>query len=372
MKTKALHICVVAAVWAATSCHTAHRSDETTDLQEVDVARPEEETVVLHKTYPGYLGADKEVDLVARVDGYLVAQNYDNGDFVRKGTVLFRIEDSNYRDAVQKAQAALSTARSTRDYAASRYAAMTEALKSDAVSEMEVIQAKSQLEESEASIKTAEAALHSAQTQLSYCTVLAPCDGHVSKSNYTVGAYLAGAGAPVKLASIYDDSTVKANFSVEDAEYLTRLREAIASGDVDYKHIPVTFSDSLAHSYTAELCYQDPHVSTSTGTMVFQAVINNPYGELRSGMYVSVDLPFATEENAILVRDASIGTDQLGKYLYVVTDSDRVVSTPVHTGQLSQDTLRIITKGIGRNDRYVTKAMMKVRDGMTVKPIIVD
>ena len=102
--------------------------------------------------------------------------------------------------------------------------------------------------------------------------------------------------------------------------------------------------------------------------MRMQAEIDNSRGELRAGMYSSVAMPVEHLDSAILVRDASIATDQLGKYLYVVNDSDRVVYTPVKTGETVADTMRIITSGLKRGDRYVTSALLKVRDGMTVNP----
>ena len=88
-------------------------------------------------------------------------------------------------------------------------------------------------------------------------------------------------------------------------------------------------------------------------------------------MYVKVKLPEGRIDTAVLVKDASIGTDQRGKYLYVVNDSDKVVYTPIEVGDLYADTLRLVNKGIKAGDRYVTKAMLKVRDGMTVSPTIV-
>ena len=372
MNKSVFFLLAAATVVAASSCSRNRKdADMAAEVMTVDVAFPVQDSVVLRKSYPGHLSADHEIQLVARVDGYLVSQDYTAGDFVRKGTVLFRIEDRNYRDAVSKAQAALATAEAENKYAASRYEAMTEAFKSDAVSEMEVIQARSNLEQSEANIKTARAALQTAQTQLSYCTVTAPQDGHMSNSPYTTGSYLSGAGSPVVLASLYNDAKVTANFNIEDATYLADLRKAIEESRIDFDNIPVSFTDTLQHEYTAKLSYTDPHVSTSTGTMLFQASIQNPYGELRSGMYVVMDIPYGIDPDAILVKDASICTDQLGKYLYVLNDSNKVVYTPIEVGQTYQDTLRIVTKGIKAGDRYVTKALLKVRDGMTVKPNVV-
>lgn len=88
-------------------------------------------------------------------------------------------------------------------------------------------------------------------------------------------------------------------------------------------------------------------------------------------MYAIVHFPAEKLTDAILVKDASVGTDQQGKYLYTLNDSDKVVYTPIKTGDLYHDTLRIVTSGIGRDTRYVTKALLKVRDGMAVKPALV-
>ena len=337
----------------------------------VDVAYPTMDTVVLSNTYPAYLSANSTVDLVARVNGYLIGQNYQDGAFVRKGDVLFRIEDSSYRDAVNQAQAQLESARATASYAKSHYEAVERALRSDAVSAMEAEQAKSAMNEAIAAVNNAQAALRSAETTLSYCTVRAPFDGHVGMSTLSKGSYLNGAASPVKLATIYDDSELGVNFYVADESYLQMLKDKSKELNVDLEHIPVVFGDSIPHSYTCDLTYLAPEIDRNTGTLRMQAKMKNTYGELKSGMYATVTLPYGIDPAAILVRDASIGTDQRGKYVYTVNDSSKIVYTPVEVGQLVNDTLRIVTSGLTPIDRYVTKALLKVRDGATVEPVVV-
>ncbi|MDE5567845.1 MAG: efflux RND transporter periplasmic adaptor subunit [Muribaculaceae bacterium] len=352
-----------------TSCHKKTETDGNVSAMTVDVAVPTVDSVVLHKTYPGYLSASQKVQLVARVDGYLTSHPFQGGDFVKKGKVLFTIEDKNYLDAVAKAEAALADAQSSYSYASSQYQAMEEALRSDAVSQMEVLQAKNSMEEAAAAIKSTEAALRTARTSLGYCTVTAPFDGHISSTNYDNGAFLAGAGSPVVLATIYDDAKMNANFSIEDSRYLELIKNFKDSiDDIDYSKMPVNFSEVLPHSYTGDLSYMAPRIDTSTGTMVLQASIDNPYNELKDGMYATVSLPYAFEPSAILIKDASIGTDQLGKYIYVVNDSNKIVYTPIEVGETVNDTLRIVTRGIKPGEKYVTKALLKVRDGQTVAP----
>ena len=190
-----------------------------------------------------------------------------------------------------------------------------------------------------------------------------------SSGNYDNGAFLAGAGSPVVLATIYDDAKMNANFSIEDSRYLELIKNFKDSVDgIDYSKMPVNFSEELPHRYTGDLSYMAPRIDTSTGTMVLQASIANPYNELKDGMYATVSLPYAFEPKAILIKDASIGTDQLGKYIYVVNDSNKIIYTPIEVGETVNDTLRIVTKGISPGEKYVTKALLKVRDGQTVDP----
>ncbi|MDE7458699.1 MAG: efflux RND transporter periplasmic adaptor subunit [Muribaculaceae bacterium] len=372
-KTYGLSVMGLALATIFSGCHGGDKKTDTERAMTVDVAMPVVDSVVLHKTYPGYLAANQAVQLVARVDGYLMSHPFEGGSFVKKGTVLFTIEDKSYRDAVAKAEAELADAKSTYQYASSQYEAMKEAYESDAVSQMEVLQAKNSMETAAADIKSAEASLRTARTTLGYCTVTAPCDGHVTCGAFDLGTYLAGSGSPVTLGTIYDDAVMVAVFSIEDSRYFDLVKNFKDSAeDVDYEKMPIEFSEELPHKYTGDLSYMAPSIDKSTGTMLLKARIENPYNELKAGMYATVSLPYGFEPNAILIKDASIGTDQLGKYIYTVNDSNKVVYTPIEVGETVNDTLRIVTKGITADTKYVTKALLKVRDGQTVDPRMTD
>ena len=108
---------------------------------------------------------------------------------------------------------------------------------------------------------------------------------------------------------------------------------------------------------------------SETGTLNVRANLDNKDGELKSGLYVTITLPYSEKRDAVLVHDASIGTDQLGKYLYIVNDSNIVRYRHIEPGQLVDDTLRQVVSGLEPNERYVTTALLKVRDGMSITPI---
>lgn len=367
MYTKTLLSLIAAA--SATLAGCGHRASESQSRAEtVDVALPVVDTVTLSTVYPGYLTATRSVDVVATVNGRILSKNFASGSDVKQGQVLFTIDPSTYRDRVSQAQASLTTAQSTRDYAKAHYEAVKKAFESDAVSKMEVVQAESAYNQAEASIKNARAALDDARRMLGYCTVTAPISGMVADNTLSVGNYVSGEASPVVLTTIYDNSYVSANFAIEDDRYHDILNSMAKQDSLDFKQVPVTFEEPLPHTYTGEVSYMAPALNNSTGTMKIKCRIRNPYNELRQGMYVKIDLPYGSLPDAVMVLDAALGSDQQGKYLYIVNDSNRVVYTPVTVGPLYHDSLRVITEGVGPKDRYVTKALLKVRDGMKVNP----
>jgi RND family efflux transporter MFP subunit len=352
------------------SC-TSRKSAEATEALPVSVATPEVRTVTLTHDYPGYLKASSTVDVVARVSGTLLQSCYEGGQRVRAGQTLFRIEPTLYEDAVRQAEASLKTAEANLDYARNNFIRMGEAVKSDAVSRIEYLQAESNVATAEASVDNALAALRTARTQLDYCTVKAPCEGVVDLGTYSVGSYISGSSSPVKMATVYADHPMYAYFNVADNQFLTY--QWASEQTLGTPLVPHTVTLRLDADGTpigeGRLNYLSPNVTRATGTLQLRATLSNPDGRLRPGVLVNITLPCGQEPDAILVRDASIATDQRGEYLYVVDADDRVQYRPISVGQMVDDTLRIVTAGLLPGERYVSKALMKVREGMKILPV---
>ena len=335
----------------------------------ISVAKPIVKDITLTKDYPGYLTTEKTVNLVARVNGTLQSVSYAPGGRVKKGQLLFVIEPTLYNDKVAQAEAELKTAQAQLEYARNNYSRMKEAVKSDAVSQIQVLQSESSVTEGVAAVSNAEAALSTARTNLGYCYVRAPFDGTISKSTVDVGSYVGGSLQPVTLATIYKDDQMYAYFNVADNQWLEMsMNNQQPTKDLP-KKIMVQLGKEGTESYPATLDYLSPNVDLNTGTLMVRANFDNPQGVLKSGLYVSITLPYGEADHAILVKEASIGTDQLGKFLYAVNDSDIVHYRHIEIGQLINDTLRQVLRGLSPQERYVTEALMKVRDGMKIKPI---
>ena len=336
----------------------------------VDVAEAFTDSVVLYNTYPGYLLAEYYAQVVGLVNGRLLTMNYSSGQYVTKGQTLFTIDPTIYIDALNRAEATLKSNESNLTYSKSHYEAVLKALEDNAVSKMEVLQAESDYNQAVASVNDSKAALHTAQVNYGYCTVTAPISGYATNNKLSIGNYITGADSPVVLAEIYDHTHLYANFEVEDSQYEKMTAGHKNVDDILYKKVPLKFQEPLKHEYTCDLTYIAPSVDRSTGTLTLQGKITNLDNELKNGMYVTISLPYGENPNAVLVKDASIATDQLGKYMYVVNDSNIIVKRRIDAGELYQDSLRVINSGIKDGDKYITKALLTVRAGEKVKPIL--
>ena len=352
------------------SCGKKKDDSETRTAPPIEVAEATTDSITLYKSFPGTITAATDVQLLALVTGRLLKTNFTPGTYVHKGQVLYTIDPTLYQDEVARAEATLATARSQHEFYTRQYEAMKKALAVEAVSKMEVFQAQSTMEQAAASIRDAEAALRTAKLNLSYCTITAPISGYSSNGAPTDGNYITGGSSPVSMGYIYDISSVTANFNISDVDYAELMQANGGLKSEVYRNVPLSFRQPVSGTYTTNLNYVAPAVNQSTGSMLLQGSIPNPDAELRAGMYCDVKLPYGVDPQAVMVKDISIATDQLGKYMYTVNDSNKVVYTPVEVGDLYNDSLRVVTKGIRPGQRYVTKALLKVRRGETIKPVL--
>jgi RND family efflux transporter MFP subunit len=371
---------------ALTSCSDRDKNTAADTGMPVAVAHPEVRPVTLSRAYPGYLKADKTVQFTARVSGTLLHCSYRPGDLVHAGQQLFLIDPSTYEEQVAEAQATLRNAEANRDYTQASYERTRRAAQSDAVAQIQVLQTQAEYLQAVAQMEQAEAALRLAEISLGYCSISAPFAGHVTINAYDIGNYINAAENPA-LATLYKDDTLRVYFNVSENQYMQRqvrqLQEAKTAAakpneqtlatQLDEIPIEVPALRSEVGAYhlpavTARLEYTAPDVTLSTGTLLLRAVLPNPDGLLRDGMYVMATLPYARLDSAVVIPDASVGHDQAGSYLYTLTPENVVERRSVTLGQIIDDTLRLVVSGVTPTDRFVLNAGLKVRPGMKVNP----
>ena len=343
-------------------------------LSQYSVAHPAVRDIQYQLEFPGYLQSELVVDLLSRVEGYLQEVRFTAGSSVAKGDTLFVIEPRNYKNKVQQAEAQLLTSKANLALAETTLSRMQDAFKSNAVSEIDVIEATPNVDQCKAAVQSAEAQLETAQTNLSYCYILAPESGRVTRSLVDKGNYIA---PHTQLATFYKDHQMYVYFSIEASKLIWAQNEAqksdsqVKKAGQPFSSVEVKLTDSQGNEkyYPGQLDYLSPSANISTGTVDMRAVLKNDKRELNNGVYVKVTFPYKDVKDAVLIPESSIGTDQSGRYIYVV-ENDTVRYRSVKVGQLQRDNMREIVKGLSADEYYITQAITRVRNGQAIKPII--
>lgn len=346
------------------------------ELPNIRIEKPIIMDVEVTESYPATIESEDQADVVARVNGVILGKHFNEGDFVKKGQKLYTIEARNYAASSREAMASLSSAKASLDYAQHNYEALKKAYASNAVSEMEMLQALSQRDAARSDVELAETRLQTANTQLGYCTVIAPVSGKISSSSLDVGNYVNGEGSPVTLATIYGVDNLNIQFNISDNRYSEIAGPSGRLEGEEYKKVRFSIGneysgsrDGEKHSYSVDITYESPFVDVTTGNLNIKGKLNDADEIIRPGMYGIINLPIAEVKNGILVRDASISTNQRGKFLYTVNKNNEIVYTPIEIGELYNDTLRLVKSGLKGNEPYVRDAMITVRAGEKINPV---
>jgi multidrug efflux system membrane fusion protein len=340
---------------------------------EVNVAPPVQQNVQPFVELTGNTVAVANVDLVARVEGFLQSIDYKDGTFVKKGDPLFQIEPTTYDAKVKQAEAELESAKAQLVQAAAEFVRQETLLRQNVSAQNTYDQAKAKRDSAKANVDNNAANLIIAQTNLGYTKVAAPFDGFVTNHLVSIGE-LVGSATPTKLATIVQLDPIWATFNMSEQQVLdirAKLRAAGANTPEDVRKVPIEIGTMTEPGYPHKgtLDYVSPSVDTATGTIMVRAIFANPTRALLPGFFVRVRLPTDLgEKAALLVPDRVVSEDQAGNYLLVVGKDDVVEQRRVTPGILLPGGLRVIDKGLKADDRVVITTNGRAIPGRKVAP----
>ena len=331
---------------------------------EVVHARP----VRVWSEFSGRMTAVDSADIRPEVNGRITEVRFRNGQTVKKGDILFVIDPRPYQAAVAKAEADIATAKSNAAFAHTDMARATALIGAQAISRSYYDQRVNAQGVADASIKSAEAELANAQVDLDHAYVKAPIDGRVSRAELTVGNVVqSGANAPL-LTSIVSNDGIYADFDVDEQTYLQAVRVQVTTAAREH-NIPVTLtlSGDSDHVYQGMIESFDNKINTGTGTIRARARFANEDGTLVPGMFVSVRLAGARDQNAILVPEAALGNDQSKRFVFVVDKANHADYRAVTLGdQVGGE--QVVKQGLNDGERIVVSGLQKVQPGALVDP----
>ena len=336
----------------------------------VEVSLPTQRAITRYLEATGTTAAIKNVDLVARVQGFLQSINYKDGTEVKAGTTLFTIEPETYRLKLEQAQAAEAGAQASVKQTEADFKRQSDLVQRQVVSQATMDSSTSARDNAQANLQQAQVNTKIAQVNYGYTNVTAPFDGIVTSHLVSVGE-LVGVSSPTQLATIVALDPLYVNFNVNERDVLWIRDEARRRGMTanDLRQLPVEIGLQTEQGYPhkGNLDYVSPTVNQATGTLAVRGVLPNADRVLLPGYFVRVRVPFEEQKSALLVPDAALGSDQAGRYVLVVNSENIVEQRKVTTGPL-QGNLRVIESGLKPDDRVVTAGLLRAIPGQKVDP----
>lgn len=332
--------------------------------------------VVLQKTVPIYvenigetIGAT-DVEIRARVQGFLESVNFEEGSFVTKGQLLYTIDPQQYEAdlATAKGQTAQAQAQLSKAQAdVARYKPLVEL---NAISRQEYDTAVSAEEAAAAALEAAKAVEDNSKIDLGYTKVVSPIDGLVGKSQVKAGNLVGrGENTLLTVVSNIDSIHVRSNISERDYLRLARARESTTEKPKD--NFELVLADGSVFNHKGGLVFADRAVDPSTGTLGIEAAFPNPERLLRPGQYGRLRVAIDEKKDAILVPQTAVQELQ-GNYSVAVVGADnKVTLRPVQAGARIGD-LWLIDSGLKAGEKIVVEGLQKVREGSAVTPVAVE
>lgn len=359
----------VVSLLALAACGQPQQQGGAPPAPTVTVAKPQTRTITDYDEYVGRFVALDEVNVNARVSGYLSVIHFTDGQLVKKGDPLFTLDQRPFKIAVEQAEANVAQAQANLDFAQTdleRARTLLQDRNSTAISKQTFDQRTQTERTAAATLQAQQAALASAKLDLEFSQLIAPVDGRIGDRRVSVGNYVIGAsgGTPTLLAVIVSQDPIRFEFTFDEGSLL-RYK---TSGSAD-TGMPVDLKllDEKSFDHKGKMDFLNNVVDRDTGTIRGRAIFANPDGLFRPGMFARIRLAASKPYEALTVPDSAIGSEQVRKFVYVVGPENAIGMKFVELGPVV-DGRRAIKSGLTANDVVVVNGLMRVRPGVKVTP----
>jgi membrane fusion protein (multidrug efflux system) len=314
--------------------------------------------------FVGRIVAVDKVDIVARVSGFIEQRNFTEGQQVKTGDLLFRIEQATYKAAVDQQRANLARAKATQANTALQLGRGKELIRNQSIPQSTLDQRAADDAAAQADVMQAQALLEQAEINLGYTEIRSPIDGKIGLANFTIGNLVAPSSG--RLATIVSQDPIYVTFPASERDVLAYKRRLAESVDKNpHVTIHLKLPNGTIYERPGITNFLDVQVDPNTDTQIVRAQVPNPDGLLVPGGVVGVVVERGTPQAALVVPQAAVQLDQAGRYVMVVDDAKKVELRRVTIG-VEEGRDVVVTEGLKEDELIIVEGIQKVRPGQVV------
>lgn len=335
----------------------------------VSVAKPVVKDIIERDDFIGRFEAVDQVDIRSRVSGYLDKVHFQDGTLVKTGDLLFTIDPRPYRNALEQAQAAVTSSKVRLDFAQSDLDRAEQLRRTGNIAEQMLDQRRQNFLTSKAELDRAEAALRQSQLDVEFTEIRSPLTGRISRKLVSEGN-LVNANQTI-LTNVLTLDPIQFYFDVDERSYLAYSRQSQGgtrtSASGAQNEVQLTLTDERQGERTGYLDFLDNRLDAASGTIRARAVFENKDLFLTPGLFGRVTIGASDPYKGILLPDEAIGSDQDRRVVYVVGENNTVTAKPVRIGPRI-DGYRVIREGLKGDETVVVNGLVRIRPGVPVSP----
>jgi membrane fusion protein, multidrug efflux system len=316
----------------------------------VNVVKAIQQDVPIYEDFVAQVYGESDVEIRSRVEGWVTSLNFKEGSAVKKGDLLYTIDDIQYKTRVDREESELASAKTEMVRAQNELSRVKPLAELNALSKQDLDNATATYEAAVSKVKAQEASLQNTKIELGYTRVYAPFNGVVGISNVRIGDYASRAGATSVLTTISSIAGVRVRFQISEREYLRIAQMTQEELSSARKNVQLILADGSLYSEKGEVNFADREIDPKTGTLTIEAVFPNPKGLLRPGLFVKTRVLLNTIPNAILIPQRAVFQLQSLAQAFTVSDSSTLKVSLIETGPKVGDAW-VITKGIQAGER---------------------
>ena len=339
-------------------------------VPQVGVQVIEPSTIPYVATFVAQTESSRQVNIVARVSGYLDKIAYQEGELIKQGALMFVLDPKPFQAQLNAAMGELESQQARYTTAQATFGRVKPLAEQDALPQSDLDKAKGELDVAKAGVFSAQAKVEQAQLNLGYATITSPVTGVASRALQRQGAFINAAADTANLTYVAALDPIWVNFNISQNQ-MAKYKDWSDKGVVippkgDNFDVEIVLPGGALYPYRGKIGFADPAFSQDTGSFLVRAVLPNPKLDLRPGMFVTAYLKGAQRPNAIVVPQLAVQQGSNGHFVYVVRPDNVVEVRPVIVGEYQGEKDIVIRGGLVKGDRVVVDGVMKVVPGQPV------